>query len=121
MAKKETIEAYDNLLQDLMDCNQAFGGKNVVFGGDFRQTLPIMENEPLDAQVHSSIVYSNLWNKMVKMKLVHNMQAILDPTYSEFLLRIGEGIEPVYHNRQIALPCHMVIPYENKEDSINRS
>ncbi|KAG5598903.1 hypothetical protein H5410_030273 [Solanum commersonii] len=41
MAKKEMIEALDLLLKDLMETNILFGGKVVVFSGDFRQTLPV--------------------------------------------------------------------------------
>ncbi|XP_070002689.1 uncharacterized protein LOC142165930 [Nicotiana tabacum] len=36
MANKRTIQAFDLLLKDLMDTNTIFGGKVVVFGGDFR-------------------------------------------------------------------------------------
>ncbi|XP_075075875.1 uncharacterized protein LOC107797163 isoform X1 [Nicotiana tabacum] len=41
MAKKEMIEALDLLLKDLMETTMLFGGKVVVFSGDFRQTLPL--------------------------------------------------------------------------------
>ncbi|XP_060183115.1 uncharacterized protein LOC132613077 [Lycium barbarum] len=42
MAKKKMIEVFDLLLKGLMDTNIRFGGKVVVFGGDFRQTLPVV-------------------------------------------------------------------------------
>ncbi|XP_070013114.1 uncharacterized protein [Nicotiana sylvestris] len=42
MAKNKMLEVFDLLLKDLMDTNVLFGGKVVVFGGDFRQTLPIV-------------------------------------------------------------------------------
>nr|XP_027103021.1 uncharacterized protein LOC113724311 [Coffea arabica] len=77
MAKREMIEAYDDLLRDTMDSDLSFGGKVVVFGGDFRQTLP-------------------------------------------FLLRIGEGKELVDGNGEITLPPDIVIPYYDKEQSLNR-
>ncbi|XP_075082877.1 uncharacterized protein LOC107802781 isoform X1 [Nicotiana tabacum] len=44
MAKKNIIEALDTLLRDIMDVDTMFGGKVVVFGGDFRQTLPVVRN-----------------------------------------------------------------------------
>ncbi|XP_059301869.1 uncharacterized protein LOC132053782 [Lycium ferocissimum] len=40
MAKK-MVEALDLLLKDLMETNMLFGGKMVVFNGDFRQILPL--------------------------------------------------------------------------------
>jgi hypothetical protein len=36
MTAKGCFEAVDKLLQDLTDCDEPFGGKVVVFGGDFR-------------------------------------------------------------------------------------
>ncbi|CAI9303740.1 unnamed protein product [Lactuca saligna] len=44
MAKRQAIEALDDLLQDLMESSEIFGGKVVVLGGDFRQTLPVVRN-----------------------------------------------------------------------------
>ena len=32
----------DRSLRDIMGCDEPFGGKVVVFGGDFRQILPVV-------------------------------------------------------------------------------
>ena len=45
MSKRSAIEALNDLLQDLMNSSEIFGGKVVVFGGDFRQTLPLFVEE----------------------------------------------------------------------------
>ncbi|CAO2200665.1 unnamed protein product [Urochloa humidicola] len=43
MTKRQAIEALDNSLRDIMGQeNLPFGGKTVVFGGDFRQVLPVV-------------------------------------------------------------------------------
>jgi ATP-dependent DNA helicase PIF1 len=42
MVRRQAIEALDKTLQDVTGCNQLFGGKIVVFGGDFRQVLPVV-------------------------------------------------------------------------------
>lgn len=47
MAKKFCFEALDKSLKDIMSdhtssSNTIFGGKVVVFGGDFRQILPVI-------------------------------------------------------------------------------
>nr|GEV52828.1 ATP-dependent DNA helicase pfh1-like [Tanacetum cinerariifolium] len=42
MAKRNAILALNDLLQDLMDLTELFGGKVVVLGGDFRQTLSVV-------------------------------------------------------------------------------
>ncbi|KAG7986452.1 hypothetical protein I3843_03G080700 [Carya illinoinensis] len=42
MSKKESIEALDKMLKDINDSELSFGGKFIVFGGDFRQILPVI-------------------------------------------------------------------------------
>jgi len=46
MTYKFCFEALDRTLKDIMKdditCNSAFGGKVVIFGGDFRQILPVI-------------------------------------------------------------------------------
>ncbi|XP_071916245.1 uncharacterized protein [Coffea arabica] len=51
MAKKETIKAFDMLLRDIMACDDPFGGKVVVFGGDFRQTILAIRDATRDVLV----------------------------------------------------------------------
>ena len=114
MAKKDAIESFHDLLQDIMNSFKSFGSKVVVFGGDFRQTLPVIEKASRDTLVKSSIVDSMLWPTMCKLTLKENMRARLDPVFSSFLLRIGEGLEPTDKNGQITLPSQIVLPYEPK-------
>ncbi|XP_075112513.1 uncharacterized protein LOC142182255 [Nicotiana tabacum] len=42
MANHQMIETVDRSFRDIMDINEPFGGKVMVFGGDFRQVLPIV-------------------------------------------------------------------------------
>ncbi|XP_071939243.1 uncharacterized protein [Coffea arabica] len=95
MAIRETIEAFDHLLRDIIESELPFGGKVIVFGGDFRQTLPVIEQASKQTLIEASLPNSPLWNKFHMLKLTENMRAILDPTFSEFLLIVGEGREPV--------------------------
>nr|XP_027083804.1 uncharacterized protein LOC113706116 [Coffea arabica] len=120
MARRETVEAFDDLLRDVMESSLPFGGKVVVFGGDFRQTLPIIEQSTKDALLHSCFLNSPLWPELQKLKLSENMRAILDPQFSEFLLSVGEGKEPVDLNGEITLPPDLVIPYYDREQFLNR-
>jgi len=41
MAPRYALEVMNCLLQDLMHNDIPFGGKIVIFGGDFRQLLPV--------------------------------------------------------------------------------
>jgi hypothetical protein len=42
MIKRQFVETLDRSLQDVMGCELPFGGKVMVFGGDFRQVLPVV-------------------------------------------------------------------------------
>ncbi|XP_021760549.1 ATP-dependent DNA helicase PIF1-like [Chenopodium quinoa] len=68
-----------------------FGGKTVVFGGDFRQVLPVVPHISMKEAVETSIVTSYLWPKFIRFRLIENIRAREDLTYSEFLLALGNG------------------------------
>ncbi|GAA0182188.1 hypothetical protein LIER_30333 [Lithospermum erythrorhizon] len=57
MVDKTIILALNKLLQDLCEDTRPFGGKLVVFGGDFRQVLPVVRGGGIKEQVQTSIVY----------------------------------------------------------------
>ncbi|XP_028551783.1 uncharacterized protein LOC114579918 [Dendrobium catenatum] len=42
MVKRTAIESLDRTLRDIMNNSKYFGGKIIVFGGDFRQVLPVV-------------------------------------------------------------------------------
>lgn len=42
MTKRQAVEALDRSLRDIMSCDMPFGGKVMLFGGDFRQVLPVV-------------------------------------------------------------------------------
>ena len=120
MAKRQSIEAFNDLLKDLMDCEIPFGGKVVVFGGDFRQTLPVIEQASRQVLIDSSLLNSPLWKDMYKLALKQNMRALSDPQFCDFLLRIGEGKEPTDVNGEVTLPSDIVIPYIDRNESLDR-
>ncbi|XP_060195079.1 uncharacterized protein LOC132624292 [Lycium barbarum] len=71
MAKNKMIEAFDKLLKDLMSTNVLFGGKVVVFGGDFRQTLPVIRSgkkEIFSAKVYYTLIFGIIWKNYVYLK-----------------------------------------------------
>ncbi|XP_074297343.1 uncharacterized protein LOC141628055 [Silene latifolia] len=69
MVNKNCFEALDKSLKDVMrssaggDQNKPFGGKVVVFGGDFRQILPVVPKGSRQDIVGASISYSYLWSE----------------------------------------------------------
>jgi hypothetical protein len=42
MTKRQSVKTLDRSLMDIMGCEVPFGGKVMVFGGDFRQVLPVV-------------------------------------------------------------------------------
>jgi hypothetical protein len=61
------FEALDRTLRDILSDtipdaqNRQFGGKFVVLGGDFRQTLPIIQNYAKQQILKACIINSYLW------------------------------------------------------------
>ncbi|KAL5162368.1 ATP-dependent DNA helicase pif1 [Glycine soja] len=62
MCHKFAFEALDKSLKDIMQNNLAFGGKIIVFGGDFRQILPIVPKGNRSDIVHATINASYIWD-----------------------------------------------------------
>ncbi|XP_021775583.1 uncharacterized protein LOC110739432 [Chenopodium quinoa] len=118
MAKKQNIESLDLLLQDLCQNNVLFGGKIVVFGGDFRQVLPVVPQKTMKEAVETSIVTSYVWPKFIKFKLTKNIRAREDLLYSAFLLALGNGDLQDTEVAFIRLPTTVTQTFENKTDLI---
>ena len=91
MAKKENVEAVDILLQDLCSTSELFGGKIIVFGGDFWQVLLILPRRTQEEAIQSSLVTSHLWPLFENFHLIENMRSIEDPYFSNFLLKLGDS------------------------------
>jgi ATP-dependent DNA helicase PIF1 len=68
MTHRHCFEALDRSMKDVMrssmpeGCNQPFGGKVVVFGGDFRQVLPVIPKGCRQDIVNASLSSSYLWD-----------------------------------------------------------
>lgn len=79
MASKQAIESFNSLLQDITAKNELFGGKVVVFRGDFRQVLPIIHKGWKEETITNSLLASPILPNLKKMRLTENMRAIEDP------------------------------------------
>nr|XP_016452982.1 PREDICTED: uncharacterized protein LOC107777468 [Nicotiana tabacum] len=119
MAKKRMLDVFDLLLKDLMDTNILFGGKVVVFGGDFRQTLPVVRNGKKEDFISKSLLYSTIWDELEKLQLSENMRAKTDPAFCDYLMRIENGQERVNTNNKLELPDSIIIPFTTEEESLN--
>uniref|UniRef100_A0A453BGH0 ATP-dependent DNA helicase n=1 Tax=Aegilops tauschii subsp. strangulata TaxID=200361 RepID=A0A453BGH0_AEGTS len=120
MTKRQAVETLDRSLQDIMECSLPFGGKVVVFGGDFRQVLPVVTRGTRAQITDATLLRSYLWQKIRKIRLTRNMRAQTDPWFSEYLLRIGNGTEETIGDDYVHLPEDIVIAYTDDDEPINK-
>eukprot|EP00794_Sanderia_malayensis_P012595 gene12595-biopygen10032 len=109
------LKAVDHLLRDITKVEQRFGGKYFMLGGDFRQVLPVVKNAGRERVVQECLKsrkVEDLWSHFQQFRLNTNMRAVQDETYqafSDWLLRIGNGVEPYNDQDQINLPQQICI------------
>ena len=121
MAKQWVIETFDRTLKDIMDSRLLFGGKVIVFGGDFHQVLPVVRCGTKAKSINVSLVSSYLWPKMEKLRLSINMRTHSNSNCTDFLLRVRNGEVPMTSEDMIKIPNEMLIKYnddENLEDCL---
>lgn len=102
MNDRRCFEALDKTLRDILDQPTCpFGGKSVLLGGDFRQTLPVKSKGTKMDIIASSIAESSIWRHFKICKLTENMR-LLQPNlssaekegiaaFSSWLLQVGDG------------------------------
>ena len=84
------LDAIDLMLRDVCNNSFPFGGKIIVLGGDFRQTLPIVKNGTTSDILNASVVSSKLWSLCQRFTLSTNMRARKEEQYfAKFLLHLG--------------------------------
>ena len=91
------VEALERTLRDIMVSEQLFGGKVICFGGDPRQTLPVVRRGGRAQIVRACIQMSPLYSSMKEHRLSQNMRT--DPEeveFSEYILKIGNGEEELH-------------------------
>jgi ATP-dependent DNA helicase PIF1 len=101
MLHKHAFEAVDRLFRHILDNDsEPFGGKTVVLGGDFRQTLPIVvHGSQSDIEGASLKQSSILWIHITILPLTRNLRIgkdIQHQPFIDYLLRIGNGTEDTY-------------------------
>lgn len=138
---KHCFEALDCTLRDILSDirpnaqHRQFGGLTVAFGGDFRQTLPVIQNATRGQILRASIVNSYLRQQCVVLQLTENMRLTsqnLSPSdneelriFADWLLRVGNGTEPqiLVENETdgtfIEIPESLLLPsYSRNLDSL---
>ena len=104
MTHKHCFEALDRSLRDVIRCSNgkpselSFGGKVVIFDGDFRQVLPVIPKGTRQDIVFATLKLSNIWNDCKVLRLTKNMRlrpglANVDELreFANWILKVGDG------------------------------
>ncbi|XP_022013728.1 uncharacterized protein LOC110913191 [Helianthus annuus] len=105
MTHRHCFEALDRKLRDILRFKDAsnedrlFGGMVVVFGGDFRQILPVIPKGSRHDIVNASLNSSHLWSHCQVLKLHVNMRFQVGSgcdkneikEFADWILKIGDG------------------------------
>ena len=102
MQSRFTHKALDCTMRDLCDNeDEPFGGKTVIFGGNFHQTLPVVPGGSQEDVIFQCLPCSYLWHSLQVLTLRVNMCLLngsLSSTslqeehaFAEWLLAVGHG------------------------------
>ncbi|XP_075088410.1 uncharacterized protein LOC107790380 [Nicotiana tabacum] len=130
MENKFCFEALDKTLRDILrvryenSSDKPFGGLTIVFGGDFRQILPVIPKgtraDIVDASLNSSYlwpfftIYELKQNMRLYSGIVSDSEAAKISTFDKWLLQIGDGSFYDDINKElIKLPPYVCIKPSN--------
>ncbi|GBL73454.1 hypothetical protein AVEN_159456-1 [Araneus ventricosus] len=71
-----------------------FGGKVIIIGGDFRQTLPDFPRGTRADVIESEIKSSPRWSNFTHLSLTTNIRCAGQTEHNMCLLNIGSGNRP---------------------------
>ncbi|XP_056853223.1 uncharacterized protein LOC130502447 [Raphanus sativus] len=102
MMSRHCFETLDRSMRDIIRSSEdkPFGGKVVVFGGDFRQILPVIPGGGRAETVLQALNSSYLWEHCKVLKLTKNMRLLAGLTddaakdlqsFSKWILDVGDG------------------------------
>ncbi|XP_024011412.1 uncharacterized protein LOC112086673 [Eutrema salsugineum] len=120
MMSRDCYETLDRTLRDILKCDKPFGGKVIVFGGDFRQILPVIPNAGKTEILMATLNSSPLWFGCKVLRLTRNMRLIPGDnsremcelaSFTRWILDIGEGkINPSDSGEsEIDIPSELLI------------
>ena len=99
MVPKFALKAVDQLFRDLTGLDVPFGGKCVIVGGDFGQTLPVVKNGSRNDIVNTSVKKYEHWHLFTKFSLSINVRCT-DPEYNRFLHSLAAGELGTFSDQQ---------------------
>ena len=139
MVHKHCFEALDRTMRDILrtetpnSSDLPYGGKCIIFGGDFRQILPVVVGGNRSDIVFASIKSSYLWQHCRVLTLTKNMRLQSNPSsidstqsgeFAEWILKVGDGklAEPNDGEAEIEIPSeHLITEFDNPLEGIVNS
>ncbi|KAJ8909484.1 hypothetical protein NQ315_007932 [Exocentrus adspersus] len=105
MTHRYAVETVDRYFRELCGSPDAtMGGKCFVFGGDFRQVLPVIPRGHRASIINASLKRLDFWNEFTKLRLQRNMRTgggngeplreLGGRSFDRWLLALGEGRLP---------------------------
>ncbi|XP_076931923.1 uncharacterized protein LOC143597252 [Bidens hawaiensis] len=100
MAHKHGFQALDMSLKDVLSSNLLFGGKDIVFGGNFRKILHVVQKVTRQDIVNASLYSSYIWSECNVLRLTKILRLTMGKPssdvaetrlFAKWLLDIGEG------------------------------
>jgi hypothetical protein len=87
MVGKDVADCLNRFLQDVMGNEKPFGGKVVVFLGDFKQLMPVAPGRRYPATVKDC----SWWPQCRAYRFTKNWRAAQNPAFCQFLEQVGNG------------------------------
>jgi PIF1-like helicase len=107
MSHKNILFCVHQFFQDIMQSSEAFGGKIPLFGGNFKQSLPVVRGGSVVASLPCVISESTLWPFFKIMRLHQNKRTLLNQQeFSSWLPTFGNSeanIPPILTSMKIAM------------------
>jgi hypothetical protein len=86
MVSMAVAECLNRFLQDVMQSSAPFGGKVIVFSGDFKQLLPVDKKK-----YPATIKQCAWWVHVEVIRFTINFRALQNPEFVDFLENVGNG------------------------------
>ncbi|XP_027098885.2 uncharacterized protein [Coffea arabica] len=95
---------------------------SILFGGrtaHSRQTLPVVRKGSQSETIAASLINSPIWPALEKLELTQNMRARFDPSFADFLLRVGDGTDQAEGDSLIQLPSSILVSNGSRNASLH--
>ncbi|KAL9225986.1 hypothetical protein vseg_001848 [Gypsophila vaccaria] len=91
MARRKNVQSLGYYYGTYVAATYFFGGKVIVFGGDFRPILHVVPRKSNSEVNEVSLVAFSFWPLFIKFRLSENIRAHEDLEFSAFILALGNG------------------------------